>query len=51
MKKRLAVSEETFKAGAQVVQARLAMWGDNKAVFGTAAITYEPNLAKLTIMG
>ena len=45
------MGEETFKAGAQVVQAGLAMWGHNKAVLGTAAIAYDPNLAKLTIMG
>jgi hypothetical protein len=45
------VGEETFKAGTQVVQAGLTIWGNNKAVFGTATIAYEPNLAKLTIMG
>jgi hypothetical protein len=45
------VAEETFKAGAKVVQAGLTIWGNNKAVFGTAAIAYAPNLAKLTIMG
>ena len=45
------MGEKTFKAGAQVVQAGLTMWGNDKAVFGTAAIAYEPNLAKPTKLG
>ncbi len=43
--------EESLVSGTQVVQAGLTIWGNNKAVFGAATIAYEPNLAKLTIMG